>query len=175
MFEQILAGLNAVGTDIVYFCEHDVLYHPAHFANFEIEPPRKDTFYYNLNVWKVDVKTGRAVTYITKQTSGLVAYRDLLIEHYTKRIELVKANGFSRKMGFEPGSHKRRERVDDYPSDTYSPLYPNIDLRHSKNLTASRWSQDQFRDQRNCRGWRESDIRHIEGWPQLPDLLKNMR
>lgn len=168
MFRQILKALQHVDTDIVFFCEHDVLYHPAHF---DFEPPRKDTFYYNVNVWKVDVKTGRAITYITKQTSGLVAYRDLLIEHYTKRIELVKANGFSRKMGFEPGSHRRSERVDDHPSDTYRPLYPNIDLRHSKNLTPSRWRQDQFRDQRNCRGWRESDIHHIEGWPYLPQIL----
>jgi glycosyltransferase involved in cell wall biosynthesis len=168
MFDQILTGLKAIRTDFVFFCEHDVLYHPSHF---QFTPPRKDTFYYNLNVWKVDATTGRAITYITKQTSGLVAYRDLLIEHYTKRIELVKKHGFSRKMGFEPGSHGRKERVDDHPSDVFRSEYPNIDIRHQKNLTPSRWRQDQFRDQRNCRGWQESNIHHIEGWPNLPLIL----
>ena len=31
MFKQILAGLEAIKTDIVFFCEHDCLYHPSHF------------------------------------------------------------------------------------------------------------------------------------------------
>ena len=30
------------------------------------------------------------------------------------------------------------------------------------NLTPARWSLDQFRDQRNCRGWQEAD--GVPGW-----------
>jgi hypothetical protein len=171
MFMQILEGLEALDTDIVFFCEHDVLYHPSHFR-FQ---PVDNIYHYNLNVWKVDVQSGRAVTYRTKQTSGLVGYRELLIEHYRKRIELVNQHGFSRKMGFEPGSHGRKERVDDVPSEVFYSEFPNIDLRHNKNLTATRWSQKEFRDQRNCQGWCESTAHHIPGWLQLPELLKAMR
>jgi glycosyltransferase involved in cell wall biosynthesis len=159
MFEQILAGLSALHTDVVFFCEHDVLYHPSHFA---FTPAARDVYYYNLNVWKVDATSGHALHYITKQTSGLCAYRDILLEHYTERVRRVKADGFSRGMGFEPGSHGRKERVDDRGSESWTSAYPNVDVRHDKNLTASRWRQDQFRDQRNCRGWQEAAA--VPGW-----------
>jgi hypothetical protein len=168
MFEQILAGLEALNTDIAFLCEHDVLYHPSHFNVI----PSDGVYSYNINVWKVDVATGKAVTYITKQTSGLVAPRALLVEHYRRRIDRVRAEGFSRAMGFEPGSHGRKERVDDVPSTTFRSLFPNIDLRHSKNLTSSRWSQREFRDQRNCREWQESTADKIPGWASLPNILK---
>lgn len=173
MFEQILMGLLELDTDVAFLCEHDVLYHPAHFDIYHLTFDGK--VYYNVNTWKVDVDTGKAVTYVTKQTSGLVADRQLLIAHYTKRIEMCRNVGFSRRMGFEPGTHGRAERVDDLKSEVYHPLYPNIDLRHGSNLTATRWKKEQFRDQRNCRGWQESNAGDIPGWPQLPDLLKEMR
>jgi hypothetical protein len=145
--------VEALYTDVAFLCEHDVLYHPSHF---EVRPPTDDVYYYNLNVWKVDATTGRAVTYETKQTSGLCANRRLLIEHYRERVARVERDGFSRKMGFEPGSHRRPERVDDVPSDVWRSAWPNVDIRHESNLTASRWSQAEFRDQRHCRGWTEA-------------------
>lgn len=159
MFRQILAGLEALDTDVAFLCEHDVLYDASHF---EFTPPQPDAYFYNLNVWKVSAEDGRAIHYRTKQTSGLCANRELLIAHYRKRIARVEQDGFSRKMGFEPGSHKRPERVDDYPSGIWWSKVPNIDIRHGHNLTQSRWSPEQFRDQRNCEGWTESD--RVPGW-----------
>lgn len=159
MFKQILAGLEAITAEIVFLCEHDVLYHPSHF---EFDPPKQDVFYYNLNVWKYDPLGHRAVSYDCKQTSGLCAYRDVLIEHYRKRVALVEAHGFSRKMGFEPGSHRRPERVDDYASDIWRSVGPNVDIRHGKNLTQTRWRQADFRDQRHCQNWREASS--VPGW-----------
>jgi glycosyltransferase involved in cell wall biosynthesis len=158
MFRQILAGLEAMETDVAFLVEHDVLY----ADHFEFTPPRDDCYFYNLNVWKVDAATGRAITYETKQTSGLCANRQLLIEHYRKRVAIVEAQGYSTRMGFEPGSHRRPERIDDVPSDVWRSAVPNVDIRHDKNLTPSRWSPEQFRDQRNCKGWREAD--EIPGW-----------
>lgn len=172
MFTQILTGLLELNTDLVFLCEHDVLYHPSHF---DFVPPDLDKVYYNINTWKVDVGTGRAVTYVTKQTSGLCADRELLVEHYTKRLDLCRANGFTRRMGFEPGTHGRDERVDDLKSEVFVSLYPNIDLRHGHNLTESRWRKEDFRSQRNCRGWTEGTADNIPGWPQLPAVLKGMR
>lgn len=157
MFRQILAGLEALETDIAFLCEHDVLYHPSHF---EFTPPYEDAYYYNLNWWKVDATTGRALTYEAKQTAFLCAHRALLIEHYRKRIARVDAEGFSRKMGFEPGSHHRPERVDDVRSEIWRSAVPNIDIRHGHNLTESRWSPFQFRTPPV--GWQESDA--VPGW-----------
>lgn len=160
MFKQILAGLEELDTDIVFFTEHDVLYHPSHF-NFI--PPRKDVFYYNTNVWKLRLEDGMAVrTDDCRQLSGLCCYRELALEHYRKRVKIVEEKGFSRKMGFEPGTHRRAERVDDYTSDTWESAEPNVDLRHDKTLTPSRWSPDQFRNKVYTKGWRESY--EIPGW-----------
>jgi len=163
MFKQILRGLEELSADIVFFCEHDVLYHPTHFY---FTPPEKDKFYYNTNVWKLRLSDGHAMrTKDCRQTSGLCAYRELLIEHYKKRIELVEKEGYSNKMGFEPGTHGREERVDDYKSDTWESHRPNIDIRHGGNLTPSRWSKDQFRNQRFTDGWKETD--NIPGWGRI--------
>jgi hypothetical protein len=173
MFRQILAGLAELETDYAFLCEHDVLYSKSHF---DFTPPRRDAYHYNLNVWKVDAETGRALFYRTKQTSGLCADRELLIEHYRKRIEkceqnardlrergeAVKNDGFSRRMGFEPGCHVYPRGVDNFPALEWMSEVPNVDIRHGLNLTPSRWSQDQFRNPDACLGWTEGD--GVPGW-----------
>lgn len=159
MFKQILAGLDALSTDVVFFCEHDVLYHPSHFA---YRPARSDRYYYNQHVWKVDADTGRALFYYCNQTSGLCGDRETLRRHYRRRLELVEAHGFTRAMGFEPGTHRRAERVDDLWHETWMSAQPNIDLRHGANLTPSRWSQDQFRNKAYCQGWTIGTA--VPGW-----------
>jgi glycosyltransferase involved in cell wall biosynthesis len=159
MFRQILTALQALDTDVAFLVEHDVLYAPEHF---EFTPPRDDVYYYNTNVWHVNAETGEAVTYEAKRTSQLCANRLLLIEHYKKRVALVEQYGFTRAMGFEPGSHNRKERVDDVKSATWHTERPNIDIKHGKNLTPARWSPDQFRDKRNCKNWKVSD--NVPGW-----------
>lgn len=169
MFRQILAGLEASRAEIIFLCEHDVLYHPSHF---DFKPPRRDVVYYNENVWKVDYETGRALYYRCRQTSGLCADRELLVKHYRQRVAMVERDGFSRKMGFEPGTHRRRERVDDLTAESWMSERPNIDIRHRQNLTPSRWRQDQFRDKRNCQGWIEAD--NVPGWGTTLNRLQEM-
>jgi len=166
MFRQILAGLKAATADVVFLVEHDMLYHPSHF---DFIPPQRDVFYYNQNRWMVDAKTGKALFYYANSTSGLCGYRELLIEHYRKRVKLVRKNGFSRRMGFEPGTHGRAERVDDYGHDTWMAECPNIDVRHRHNLTQSRWRKDQFRNQKYTRGWTEA--REVPGWGTTEEVL----
>jgi hypothetical protein len=154
MFKQILAALEKSTAEIIYFCEHDVLYHPSHF---DFTPPRKDVYYYNEHTYKVDSNTGQALFYYTKQTSGLCAYRELLLQHYRERVRRVEAEGFTRKMGFEPGTHSPPNGVDHFKAEAFWSEVPNVDIRHTKNLTESRWSQDQFRSQRSCKGWKLVD------------------
>jgi hypothetical protein len=131
-----------------------------HLSHFDFIPPKKDVFYYNLNVWRMDYKTGKAIHYDAKQANCLVGYRDILLEHYKKRVELVEKNGFTMSMGFEPGTHNRPERVDDYKSEIYNSKFPNVDIRHDGNLTKSRWDQDEFRNP--VKNWIEND--NIPGW-----------
>jgi len=153
MFKQILVGLEENRSDIVFLVEHDVLYHPSHF---DFIPLRDDTFYYNEHTWKVHADTGQALFYYTKQTSGLCAYRSLLIEHYRSRVERVERDGWTNSIGFEPGTHRTPRGIDDYPAERWMSEYPNIDIRHGANLTPSRWRQDEFRNPKACEGWTEA-------------------
>lgn len=182
MSKQILAGLKQIKSDVVFFTEHDVLYHPSHF---DFVPPKKDTYYYNTNVWRLRLNDGLAVrTDNCQQLSGMCAYRELLIKHYTRRVELLEAklkelegkedaeglfNKYVREMGFEPGSHNREARVDDYKAESRESLFPNVDIRHESNLTPSRWSKDQFRNQKYTEGWKETF--DIPGWGKTSDIL----
>lgn len=165
MFKQILAALEAIDTDVVFFCEHDVLYHPSHF---EFTPTKDDVYYYNTNVWKLRLNDGFAYRVNDcRQLSGLCANRDLLIKHYKERIRRVEAEGFSVRMGFEPGTHNRAERVDDYKSERWESEDPNVDICHGSNLTPNRWSPEEFRNKFYTEGWRESNINEIPGWDRI--------
>jgi hypothetical protein len=146
MFKQILTALEAVKTDIVFFCEHDVIYHSSHF---KFRPARKDIFYYNDNKWRVDYKTGQALFYHCAQVSGLCAYRDLLLEHYRSQVTKVEKDGWQHR-GYEPGTHSGRFEL-------WNSELPNLDIRHNKTLTTNRWSQDKFRDKNSCLGWQMAD------------------
>jgi len=154
MFKQILAGVEACDADIIFFAEHDVLYHPSHF---DFAPPRKDIFYYDENRWFVDAQDGRALFYRAMSTSLLCAYKDLLVEHYRTRVSRVEKEGFTLKLGYEPGNHPYPRGVDYYKREPWLAEYPSIDIRHRKNLTPSRWSQDQFRNKSNLGDWKFSD------------------
>lgn len=167
MFRQMLAGLEALDTDIAFFAEHDCLYSPFHWAG---RPPNATTYLYNRNRWQVDVVTGRAVHYLCDQTSGLCADRQLLLQHYQKRIAWVDQHGFSRANGFEPGTRNTsRGGFDDYPHAAWMSETPNLDLRHAHNLTATRWSPTEFRDQRYCQGWTEATV--IPGWGDVTQVM----
>lgn len=168
MFKQILKCLEELKTDIVYFCEHDVLYHRSHF---DFMPTNRDTFYYNTNVWKLKEDKSYAVRVNDcRQVSGLVGYREELIKHYKERIELCEKEGFSRNMGYEPGTNGRIPWKHQYKSESFKSRRPNVDIRHNTNLTANRWSPEEFRNKHNADGWKESD--NIPGWGPTKDILK---
>jgi len=157
LFKQMLAGIEAIDTDIIFFVEHDVLYHPDHF---KFTPPRKDKFYYNTNCWMLRPKDGFAITYDHKSTSGVCAYRDLMLSHYRARVERVEKEGWSRRMGYAPGNHKLPRGFDYSEYETWRTEFPNVDIRHGNNISGCRFSQDKFR--RKPKNWIEAY--EIPGW-----------
>jgi hypothetical protein len=152
MFKQILKALEESTEDIIFMCEHDVLYHPSHF---DFAPPDRTKVYYNQNVWQTRATDGFSVKYTQKSVSQVCAYRDVLLKHYKERVRRVEAEGWNRKMGYEPGAVNRFERIDDLQSGTWSSAGPNIDIKHGKNLTEMRWKPSDFRHQRYCKNWQE--------------------
>ncbi len=159
MLKEILAGLEASTADIIFFCEHDVLYHPSHF---DFLPPKKDVYYYNTNVWKVRFDDGHGVHYDIQQTGGLCAYRELLLRHYQERVRRMEAKGDN--LPLEPGTHSKAERIDDFRTECWKSEFPNIDIR--------RWSKDEFKNKKHARDWIESD--NIPGWGPLSHFWRKL-
>lgn len=154
MFRQILAGLQATTGNHVFMCEHDVLYHPSHF-NIE---PMAGVYHYNTNVWHVRWPDGRAVRWDNcQQVSGLCADRDLLLDFYSQRIAQIERDGFNRH--YEPGL---KQTVGGRVVANWQSEKPNLDIRHNKNLTLSKWSIADFRNKHYAKGWQELDI--YPGW-----------
>lgn len=160
MFRQILAGLEALDTDIAFLCEHDVVY--AAPEHFDFVPPRQDTFYYNQHRWQVSARDGKAVHYRASQTSGCCAYRGLLVAHYRKRVAYVEQHGWDRNLGYEPGTNGRSREFDPHGADVWMTAQPNIDVRDIGNLSKSKWSIADFRNKANAIDWTEGD--GVPGW-----------
>ena len=155
-FRQIVAALEASTAEYVFFCEHDVLYHPSHF---DFTPPTKDKFYYNTNVWRVRQSDGFAVTWEANQVAELCCSRELALEWYREKLKQVEAGEFDRS--YEPGGR------DPNKFGVWHSEFPNIDVRHDGNLTKSKWSPDDFRDKSTCINWQESTLDQIPGWQDL--------
>jgi len=165
LHKQILAGLEACEADAVFFCENDVLYHPSHF---EFEPRMHHTFHYNTNVWKVRYSDGHMVwADDLQQTSGLCADHGLLLEHYRRRVAEIEERGFDRH--YEPG-----RKTGPHGTCNWQSRYPNLDIRHGKNMTKSKWSPGEFRNKRYAKGWQETDG-ELPGWGLARDILDRIK
>lgn len=179
MVKQILAGLREHDCDVIFFCEHDVLYTRNHF---KFTPEKMDTFYYNTNVWKARFEDGHAMRVDDmRQLSGLCVNRELAIKHYEKVLSLLETKArevgedseefrkYVRHIGFEPGTHNRVPELN-AKSETWEARSPNVDIRHENTLTPSRWNKEQFKNEKYTKGWLESDI--IPSWGKLTELFK---
>ena len=170
MTKQILTALENLDTDIVYFCEHDILYHPSHF---DFIPEDKNTWYYDENYWFLRLTDGFAISYDCSPLSGLVVYRDIAIKHFKERIELMEKDQFKTismyKIGFEPMTHGRIKWNASYPFKTFMSSSPSIDISHGDNVTKKRWSIDKFK--RKPKRWTEGTIDTIENWDNVKRLL----
>jgi glycosyltransferase involved in cell wall biosynthesis len=167
MYQQILTGLKTMKEDVVYFCEHDVLYHPDHFKYI---PPTDQTWGYNGNYWMIRWKDGFAIHYDVSPLSGLVVYRKSAIKHFEERLAMIEDKGFGYYMGFEPFTHGRIKWKYWCPFEVFMPENANIDLETGGNLTNKRWSQDRFI--KKPKFWLEADYKTIPGWDNLPNIIK---
>lgn len=179
-FKQILSALERSTTDIIFFCEHDWLYHPTHF---QFTPTDENTFYYNWNWWRVKAEDGRAVHYDTQLVPGIVGFRKAFLSYYRDVIAYLDKIGYSAKnanhVGFEPGTHKRVDFGKDFKIEKFFSKSPIIDIRHDNNLTASKWTPEEFRNPGNAKGWTENFAWHLPGWeynnPDKPFDVSKMK
>lgn len=150
-FIQILTALENSSSEIIFLCEHDVLYHPSHF---EFVPDDINDFCYNFNWWRVR-NDGFAVRWDSKQVSGLCSGRENLIKYYRHKVKSFDYNNFNRL--FEPKKKNGEFKI-------WNSTYPNIDVRHDTNMTAHKWSINSFKDKRTAKNYIQSTVDKIEGW-----------
>ncbi len=143
MHKQIVYGLTETVADIVFLCENDVLYHPSHF---EFTPARDDTFFFNTNVYKRWVDGVTVWTDDLQQLSGVCAYRELLLEFFTRRLKQIEEQGDNRH--YEPGRHYASK------TENWVSAFPNLDIRHNGNLTKSKRTPEEFRNPNFAKGFR---------------------
>lgn len=168
MHKQILGALENSKSDIIFFTEHDVLYHPSHF---DFTPKDKDTFYYNQNVWYLR-DDGHAMHYDVNQLSGLCVYRETAIAHFREKLARIEKEGFSRNMGFEPFTHNRVQWDKTFKMEFFKSEFPNVDIRFGVNSTGMRWKKEEYRNQQLLINWQETDNHMIPGWtPQQLSII----
>jgi len=177
MVNQIIAALETAVGNHVFFCEHDVLYHPSHFT---FTPPKDNIFYYNENVWRWLYGSNQAMRHDRMiPLSSMCANREFALEHYRLRAARIKEKGWTqdskdpkwvRVMGYEPGTKKKkRGGITDDDFETWSSDFPLIDIRHDKTFSPPKVSLRDFTHK--PKNWRELPIEKIVGW-DLKELFK---
>lgn len=170
MFKQILACLQNSESEYVFFCEHDVLYHPSHFR---FTPPLDYIYYYNTNVWRWDFPQDRLIGYDgLRSLSGMCVNRKLALNHYYARIKLMEKKGWdkdtkrdprwARVIGYEPGKTKKRGGFMNEQTENWNSEFPIIDIRHNQTVTKPKVTLDSFKHQPT--GWKEIKLNELEGW-----------
>lgn len=171
MVDQILLCLENSPADYVFFCEHDVLYHPSHF---DFTPPKDNIFYYNDNVWRWAYGSDTLIRHERMlPLSCMCANRIFALNHYRMRAEKIKEWGldkirsreprWARKWGYEPGTKKRRRggfTDDDF--DTWTSELPNIDIRHGKTFSKPKIKMEDFKHKPGW--WKEIKINEVPYW-----------
>lgn len=171
MVRQIITALEALDTDIVFFLEHDVLYHPSHF---DFVPQNKDIYYYNINNWRWGIKEEFAVTYDGLHSlSQLSAYRETVLKHYKGRLKYIEERKldeiiggepkWARVMGYEPGTKLRRKGgFSDEKFEVWKSELPNIDIRHRHTFSPPKYTLDSFKNP--PQNWRQEKIDNVPYW-----------
>jgi len=139
MLKQIVMALETLPTDIVFFLEHDVLYHPSHF---DFVPTKEDIYYYNVNNWRWGVMEDYAITSSGFHSlSQLCCYRKLALAHFKARLKYVEDNHWDinrareprmgNVMGYEPGTKSILHKgFSDETFEVWKSELPNIDIKH---------------------------------------------
>jgi hypothetical protein len=168
---QILTALEAQGTKYVFFCEHDVLYHPSHF---DFTPPTDNLYYYNVNNWRWPIPQDYLITYDgLTSLSSLCVNRELAVEHYKYRLKHIEELGldkvrsreprWARKFGYEPGTKpRRRGGITNEEHVKHKSLLPNIDIRHKLTFSRPKVHLEEFKHLPET--WTVGTIDSIPGW-----------
>ena len=153
VYEALLAGVKAAPEgSIVYLLEHDVFYHPSHFAFLPAEHGvlyfNDNRYYYHLGCDTFDLARGKCAL------SQCVAWRDDIIQHAEERLAVA---GDDMTEYFETWQKRSSLKTQGFSSDR-----PNVDILHGQNLTLRGKMKNEY-----IRGKRKG-IANLPGWGRAP-------
>lgn len=163
LYRQQVIGLEQFSEgDTVFIAEHDILYHPSHFA-FDL--PSRDKFYYNENVWLCEGTDRKGLLGMYSRwprrrlaLSQMVADCDLYLRLMRDRLALIDGGLETAKRFGDPGSTPADIKLlaqravsgcgylkpildrylDEYQADVFWSDEANVDIRHGSNFTGPR-------------------------------------
>lgn len=171
---QILKALEVSTADYVFFTEHDVLYSKEHF---DFTPPKDDTFYYDLAIYRWDYPNDRAINYDNLTSlSMMCCNRKLALNYYTKKLDRIIKSGWDkedgignmqpiwmRALGYEPGTKRRRiGGFSDDVSERWTSKVPCVDIRHGNTLSRPKTNLNDFKHPPT--NFKEIALEQIPGW-----------
>lgn len=132
IYDSLMRGLQEVPDEaIVYVCEHDVFYHPSHFAFL---PPEKNTMYFNINRYYYHLNCDNfAHARGRRAMSQCVGYKEAIVKHCQERIDSIKND--------DNGIELSILKWDDWEEQTnvkcvnFESNRPNVDILHDSNFT----------------------------------------
>lgn len=171
MLTQIVMGLEALDCDIVFFLEHDVLYHSSHF---EFTPQKEDIYYYNINNWRWPISEINAISFDGLHSlSELCCFRKTALKHFQDRLKYVTDHKWDKNrareprlgnvMGYEPGTKPRSSGgFSDEKFEVWRSRFPNIDIRHRHTFSSPKYHLSDFK--KTPPNWHEEKIENIPYW-----------
>jgi hypothetical protein len=171
MLKQIISCLERSEADYVYMAEHDILYNKSCFSFI---PPRDNIFYYNENNLRWIFGAEKAISYDRMiPLSCMCANRLFALDHFKRRMDFIIEKGFDlesgcnagwvRKMGFEPGTKKRkRGGFSDDDFEVWRSEHPAIDIRHKGTFSPPKCTIESFTHKPLT--WSEIAIEEIPNW-----------
>ena len=153
VYQSLLAGVEfAPDNSIVYLCEHDVFYHPSHFAKL---PENKDTMYFDTN--RYYYMKGLDTYYKARGKRALsqsVGYREAIIKHAEERLKDCGDDITERWKELEKRSQVKYE--------TFTSDRPNVDILHDLNFTPRGIYKNDYIKKR------KKGISNLPGWGRPP-------
>ena len=157
IYEQTIAGLNECPDgSIIYTCEHDVFYHPSHFAFL---PPEHGTMYFNTARWYYHVNRDTFVPTRGKRAmSQCVAYKEDLMVHCQERLASIHFEGNDKQeMILKWDDWEKQSKI---KCRNFDGQRPNVDILHGDNFTLKGHYKTRYIWGRKTEG----EVSNLPGW-----------
>jgi len=165
IYEAVLRGVSAAPEGaVIYLLEHDVFYHPSHFAFL---PADRDSMYFNRERYYYIL--GKDSFYPARGRRALsqcVAYREAIIRHAEERLSSIAGDDITER--WDDLEKRSSVKYENFRSDR-----PNVDIRHGNNFTGhGTYKKDYAKDRKkgvvNLPGWgRPKHFQSKTGYKEL--------